>query len=336
MNLRRLLPALAVLAAALLAAGCGEKQDRTTSGSVQPLTVELDYQPNADHSGIYAALGAGTYRKAGLAVQLRVPGNPADPLKLLAAGKVDLAISYEPELMLARDKGLQLVAVGALVQTPLTSIMSLGSQHIRSPSDLKGKRVGTAGIPYQSAYLKTILGVAGVASNTVKETNIGFNLVPAMLSKKVDATLGAFWNYEGIELAQKGKKPDIIRMEQAGVPTYDELILVARRQDLTPKASQIRRFLQATARGYSAVKLDPESGIQWLLQAVPGLNKKLELASAKATASSYFPANPKRPWGWMEPTDWERYGAWMLRHRLVTSAPTPAALTNEFLPGEGI
>src|SRR5262249_28223947 len=158
--------------------------------------------------------------------------------------KADLAISYEPELMLARDAGAtDLVAVGALVQKPLTSIIALPKSRIASAHDLAGKRVGTAGIPYQSAYLKSIAGV--------KETNVGFNLVPALVSGKVDAILGGFWNVEGVQLQRAKKDPVILRMDQIGVPTYNELILVGRKQDFNEAgASRLRRFLQATSQGY--------------------------------------------------------------------------------------
>ena len=123
----------------------------------------LDYFPNADHAGIYAAQAAGLYAKAGLDVKLQAPPDPSAPLKLLRAGRADLAISYEPELLLARDQGAEnLVGVAALVQAPLTSLMALPAAGVKSPADLAGKRVGTAGIPYQSAYLKTILEKAGV------------------------------------------------------------------------------------------------------------------------------------------------------------------------------
>src|SRR5205085_3037091 len=117
----------------------------------------------------------------------QTPTDPATPLQLLEAGKVDVAVSYEPELMLARDKGAPLVAIGAIVQRPLTSIVSLGAKHITSPAQLRGKRVGDAGIPYQHAYLTSILQHAGVSQGSVKEVNVGDNLVPAMLSRRVDA-----------------------------------------------------------------------------------------------------------------------------------------------------
>ena len=222
----------------------------------------LDWFPNADHVGIYQALTEGDFTDAGLDVHVAVPADPATPLQLLAAGKVDVAISYEPELLLARNRNVPLVSVAAIVQKPLTSIVSIGSKHIVSPADLRGKRVGDAGIAYQHAYLTTILARAGVPASTVKEINVGDNLVPAMLSGRVDATLGAYWNYEAIQLARMHQHPNVIRMEQVGVPTYDELIVVVRKSTIVNHPDEIRRFVQALARGYESARLDPQQAVR--------------------------------------------------------------------------
>jgi putative hydroxymethylpyrimidine transport system substrate-binding protein len=249
---RRLVPLAGALLAAVALAACGEKTDRLTptSAKSQSLTLMLDWLPNADHVGIYQALADGAFRSAGLKVVVRAPSNPATPLQLLQAGKVDVAVSYEPELMLARDKGAPLVAIGAIVQRPLTSIISLRSKHITSPAQLRGKRVGDAGIPYQHAYLQTILKRAGVPASSVKEVNVGDNLVGSMLSGRVDATLGAYWNYEAIQLQQAGKNANVIHVENAGVPKYDELVLVTTEKALADKTSELRSFVQALGRGY--------------------------------------------------------------------------------------
>ena len=137
------------IACALTMSACGTKQDVTSAPSVKPFTVMLDWFPNADHAPLYSAIAHGDFRAVGLEVRPVVPSETAEPLKLLAAGKVDMAISYEPELLLARDQGLKLVSIGALVQRPLTSIIALPGQHVSSVADSAGKSVGTAGIPYQ-------------------------------------------------------------------------------------------------------------------------------------------------------------------------------------------
>jgi putative hydroxymethylpyrimidine transport system substrate-binding protein len=316
-------------------AGCGEKAEPSgnETARLEPFTIMLDYFPNADHAGIFAAKQAGLYEKAGLDVKIETPPDPSAPLKLLRAGKADVAISYEPELLLARDAGADtLVAVGALVQAPLTSLIALPASGIKDAKDLAGKRVGTAGIPYQSAYLKTIAEKAGVEP---KETNVGFNLVPALLGKKVDAVLGAFWNYEGVQLASR--KPVILRMENLGVPTYNELILVARRESLDEAgASRLRRFITATAAGHRLVRDNPAAGVDALLEADKGLDRGLQEAAIKATLPVFFPPDDK-PWGWMEPVDWANYERWMRANRLLKRPPSESPpLTNEFLPGEGL
>jgi putative hydroxymethylpyrimidine transport system substrate-binding protein len=336
--IRRLTVLVLAVACAVAVAACGEKTESTGPAKRESVRLMLDFFPNADHAGIYAAQGTGAFDRAGLDVSIQTPSDPSAPLKLLAAGRVDLAISYEPELLLARDQGQKVVAVGALVQKPLTSVMSIGRRAIASPKQLAGKTVGTAGIPYQSAYLKAILGEARVDPSTVKEVNVGFNLVPAMLSGKVDATLGAYWNYEGIQLQQQRKRPKIIRMENAGVPTYDELVIVARQRDLeTEGGAKVRRFMRALAQGMRALKRDPNTGIAPLLRANRDLDRRLQEASVKATMPVFFPADTSKPFGYMNPAEWAAYGDWMARNRLVRNPPDAGrALTNEFLPGQGV
>jgi len=336
---RRLGAALALFAALALlvaATGCGAKHDDTGRPAGKHFDVVLDYFPNADHVGLYAAMDQGQFRAVGLDVRPRTPPDPAAPLKLLLADKADVAISYEPELLLARDRGAQLVSIGAIVQKPLTALMSAGSPRLTSPAQLRGKSVGTAGIPYQAAYLTTILKRAGVPPASVKRVDVGFDLVPAMLSGRVAATLGAFWNYEGVQLARQGKSPSILRMERLGVPTYNELIVVARRSDLAGRGSDMRRFLAALGRGYQLARTDPARAVDSLVKANPDLDRGLQLASVKATLPVFFPTDRSKPFGWQDPRAWGAYGAWMLRNRLLQRPPDASrALTNEFLPGEG-
>lgn len=335
--MKRLIGIIAVLGLAL--AGCGEKKEAVTgaSRSTQQFTLMLDWTPNADHAGIYQALADGDFTQAGLDVHVQIPSDPASPLELLAAGKVDAAISYEPEVLLARNQGEPLVSVAAVVQEPLTSIVSVGSKHITSPAALRGKRVGDAGIPYQHAYLTTILARAGVPLSSVKEINVGDNLVPAMLSGRVDATLGAYWNYEAIQLAMLHKHPNVIHMNQVGVPTYDELVVVVTKNEIVNHPDVVRRFVQALARGYEAVRRNPQAAVNTLVRASPGLDPKLQLASVTATLPYYFPSNPSNPWGWQDPNQWNAYGAWMLKNHLISDPNAVLdASTNELLAGQGL
>ncbi|HEU4658829.1 MAG TPA: ABC transporter substrate-binding protein [Capillimicrobium sp.] len=342
---RRLSLLAAALAAAVLAAGCGEKEETTTAPDAEHVRLMLDYLPNADHAGIYAAREGGAFERAGLDVEIQTPPDPAAPLKLLASGRADIAISYEPEVLLARDKGLKVVSIGALVQRPLTSIMSVPASDgkdkqqaapVRSVADLEGKTVGTAGIPYQSAYLKTILDEAGIDPGSVREVNVGFNLVPAMLSKRVDATLGAFWNVEGVELQRAKRDPVIIPVDEAGVPTYDELVLVAREEDARERGPMLRAFLRALAQGHQAVRDDPDAGVDALVKANPDLDRDDTLAQVEATLPAFFPSHEDEPFGWQDQRAWGRYGGWMDDNGLLEQAPSPLSLTNEFLPGVGL
>lgn len=320
-------------------AACGSKQDTLSAPATKPFTVMLDFFPNADHAALYSAMANGDFEAVGLDVRPQTPADPSTPLELLSAGRVDMAISYEPELLLARDQGLKLVSIGALVQRPLTSIIALPSAHVRKVADLAGKRVGTAGIGYQTAELHTALQAAGVSSRAVQEANVGFNLVPAMLSSKVAATLGGFWNYEAIQLQQMHKRPVVIPVDRAGVPTYNELVLVVREDEAGTRGQDLRAFLQALTRGEQQARSNPTLAASLIVKANPSAEEKLQLASIEATLPATLPADHSKPYGWQDPAAWATFGRWMFSHELIHSNPNSAGLppfTNEFLPGQGI
>jgi putative hydroxymethylpyrimidine transport system substrate-binding protein len=326
----------ALLALAAFVAGCGEKEDVLEPRGSKRVELMLDWFPNADHAGIYAAQAGGYFEQAGLDVAIRQPPDPAAPIKQVAAGRVDLAISYEPEVLRARDRGLPVVSVGAIVQKPLTSVISLPEAKIREPADLKGKTVGTAGIDYQSAYLRTILLEAGVQPSTVEERNVGLTLAPALLTGRVDAVLGAFWNYEGTELRLRGKRPRIIRMDEAGVPSYNELVLVANERSLGRDAEKLRAFIGALWRGTRDLREDPDRAIEGLLEANPDLDPELQRAVVEVTLPLFFPPRGK-PFAWQDPEQWDAFAAWMKENRLLERPPEARrALTNELLPGSAL
>jgi putative hydroxymethylpyrimidine transport system substrate-binding protein len=335
---RRLTLAVILIACTLSVCACGTAKNVISTPPAKPFSVMLDWFPNADHAALYAAISQGDFRAVGLDVKPVVPSETAEPLKLLAAGKVDMAISYEPELLLARDQGLKLVSIGALVQRPLTSIIALPSQHIHSIANLAGKKVGTAGINYQAAELRTALQSAGVNPSRVQEVNVGFNLVPAMLAGKVAATLGGFWNYEGIQLQLMGKHPVVIPVNEAGVPSYDELVLVVRESQARHDGQDLRAFMQALTRGEQQVRNDPKVAAEDLTKANPSLEAKLQLESIRQTLPAAQPANSNDPYGRQEPSAWAAFSGWMFSHGLLHSNPARLSqpFTNEFLPGQGL
>jgi len=335
---RRRVLAGVCLSLVLALSACGSAQNVVSPPSAKRFTVMLDWFPNADHAPLYAAIAHGYFRAVGLDVEPVVPAETAEPLKLLAAGKVDMAISYEPEVLLARDEGLKVVSIGALVQRPLTSIIALGEQRISSVAQLAGKTVGTAGIPYQTAMLHTTLQHAGVSPARVKEVNVGFNLVPAMLSGKVAATLGGYWNYEAVQLRLMHKHPLVIPVNEAGVPTYDELVLVVRENEARADGQDLRAFMQALTRGEHAVRAAPAAAAKLIVKANPSAEERLQLESIEQTLPAAQPADASDPYGWQEPTAWATFANWMYSHGLLVHNPNGGLppFTNEFLPGQGI
>jgi putative hydroxymethylpyrimidine transport system substrate-binding protein len=325
--------AAALLALAVALAGCGSSGGGSAGGQ-RRLTLMLDFFPNADHAPIYAAQADGRFKAQKLAVKVRAPSDPSEPIKLVAAGKADLAISYEPELLRARGRGVDVEAVAALVNTPLTTIISLPKAGIRTPADLRGKTVGTAGIDYQSAYLQAILARAHVPASSVKQRNVGFNLVPALVTGKVDAILGGYWNYEAVDLRQRGKDPQVIRLEQAGVPTYDELVIVARSETVKQDPQLLRRFLAGLAAGAADLRADPAKGVDALLEASPDLQRKLQTESVRQTLR-YFGSTSGKPYGYMDPAQWQAFARFMAANRLLKSGETGGAFTNTLLPPRG-
>jgi len=323
--------AIAILAIAL--AACGEKSE-DVSGEAEPLSLTLDFYPNPDHAGIYMAQKLGYFEEAGLDVSIRAPADPAAPIKLLSAGQTDLAISYEPEVLLAHEQGLGVTAVAALVNRPLTSMIWLKKSGIGGIGGLRGKTIATAGIPYQDAYLKTILARAGLTPSDVKVVNVGFGLLPAVVGGKAEAMLGGFRNVEGVDLRLRGKGPVVTPVDRLGVPSYDELVLVAQSKRLEQDPEPIRLFLAALARGTAAAAKSPQATTEALLEANPDLDPKLTRAEVAATLPLLDPPRHGRPYGYMAPGRWTEFAGWMRDNGLVSTMLPPAAvLSNDYLPG---
>jgi putative hydroxymethylpyrimidine transport system substrate-binding protein len=327
-GIRKPLLAIAIAAIAILGlAACGEKSE-DGSAERQPFTLTLDFYPNPDHAGIYMAERLGYFRDAGLDLTIQTPSDPAAPIKQVAAGQTDLAISYEPEVVLAEEKGLDVVAVASIVDRPLTSMIWLKESKIGGIAGLRGKTIATAGIPYQDAYLETILARADLSPSDVKTVNVGYGLLPAIVGGRAEAMLGGFRNVEGVDLRLRGKNPVVTPVDALGVPTYDELVLVAQGESLEDDAKAIRLFLAALARGTAAAVENPGAAVKALLEANPDLDPKLTAAEVEATLPLLSST------GRMDPSKWSRFIAWMRDNGQISGNPTPAQLlSNAYLPG---
>jgi putative hydroxymethylpyrimidine transport system substrate-binding protein len=318
----RSLLAIVALAAALVPSAAAGREH---------VTLTLDWTPNPDHVGLFYARDTGLFAKAGLDVAIRAPSDPTAPLKLVALGRSDLSVSYEQELFFAAARKLPVVAVAAVVPRPLNSIMAIDSR-IRSLRDLKGRTIGISGVPADYAALDTALGSVGLRRNHVKVVGVGYNLLPALLSHKVDAVLGVYRNVEGIELMERGFKPTIIPLDRAGVPVYDELVLVANANRLgsDPAYSKtVGRFVHAFLQGTAQALHDPSRSLAILRKVTTADSRFLE----RATPATLALLSGRHGVGCMRAAQWQRFGAWMHARRLLESSiPASAVMTTRFLP----
>jgi len=259
----------ALLAAALLVTaliGCGG--GGAEPGAPEGATLVLDFQPNAVHSGIYAAQANGYFENEGMDLHIQEPSSTADSAKLLETGRADFAVMDINDFGIARERGLDVFAIAAIVQCPLASVITRDPTEIRTPADLAGKTIGVTGVPSDDAVLDTVLRAGGVDPSDVHRVTIGFNAVTDLAAGKVDAAT-AFWNAEGVQLQQQGIPVREFRVDDFGAPRYPELVVAARADGAGGLSDAFKRGL---ARGYEQLGAQPGIALQNLLHEVPGLN----------------------------------------------------------------
>jgi putative hydroxymethylpyrimidine transport system substrate-binding protein len=214
-------------------------------------------------------------------------------------------------------------------------LISLPQAGITDVRDLDGKTVATAGIPYQADYLDSILDQAGLSSDSVTQVDVGLNLLPALLSGRADAILGGFLNIEGVDLAERGDDPRVVPVDQLGIPTYDELVLVANSDDLADDSEPTRLFIAALERGTREAIAHPEVATKAILDAGDGLNPDLTRAEVAKTLPLLVPDKPSEPFGHMDGGDWQKFAGFFADEGLISTRPTAdQMLTNAYLPGQ--
>jgi len=303
------------------------------SHAPRPLTLWLDWYPNSDHAGIYVALAKGYYARAGLTVTPRVPTGTADALKLISHGAGDLAISYEPTVLLARAQGLPVVATAAIVQRPLDCVMALARSDITRPRQLQGKVVGIAGLPNDYTNLAAIVRHDGGDPRRVKVVVVGYGLLPNLLARRVDAVVGVYWTWEVLQAEQQGYHVTVMRLDQNGVPRYDELVFATSAARLQSEASTVRAFQRATFQGYAYAAAHPAEAARLLLR-VPGVLSHSEpLIERSIRLLSPLFHDERGRYGTLSVARWQSYADWMTRtHLLQGRVDAHAALTTALLP----
>ena len=269
------------VAVAAAIAGCGDDG----GGGRDRVTLALDFQPNPAHAGIYAARREHLDADRGVDLEVRVPSSSTDSLKLLAAGRADLSVVDIHDLGLARERGRDLVGIGALVQRPLAAVIA--RPEVRRPRDLEGRRVGVTGLPSDAAVLRAVVEDDGGDFDKVKRVTIGFSAVPSLIAGRVDAVV-SFWNAEGVALRERGVRTREFRVDEHGAPRYPELVLVTERKKLHRMRDTLARTISALAAGTRAALRDRDATVDDLVQA-SGADEPLVRAQLAAVAPALLP-----------------------------------------------
>ncbi|NDY71222.1 ABC transporter substrate-binding protein [Desulfobacter hydrogenophilus] len=289
-----------------------------STASAQKLVLMLDWFPNVDHLPVYVAQKSGYFAAQGLEVEIIVPSETSDALKLAAAGKVDLAVSYQPQTIMAADAGLKVKAVAPLVVKPLTTLMFL-DESIKNPADLSGKKIGYTVPGLMDMLLKGFADINGITDYT--PVNVGFTILPALASKQVAAVMGPFKTYETVTMQQQGVTARFFELEKYGIPEYEELIFAAGDATLETKKAAVHGFVIAVHKALADIKKDPDKALSLYFEALPDVDKEIE-TKAFALTAEYFAA----PGQVSNPEKWQTFIDFALKYGLIKNTIRPQDL----------
>lgn len=297
-----------LLVAALLLAGCG---GGSAADGARPVTLALDFQPNAVHAGVFATAREGLDRDRRLDLDIRAPSASTDSLKLLLSGRADASIVDIHDLGLARERGEDVVGVGAIVGRPLAAVIARSG--IRRPRDLEGRRVGVTGLPSDDAVLRAVVESDGGDFARVKRTTIGFSAVPTLIARKVDAVV-TFWNAEGVTLRERGVRTREFRVDEFGAPRYPELVVAVTRETLRERRDLVDDLVAALEDGTAAALRDRGAAVREIA-AESGADAPLVRAQLDALASALSPPPT------LDPAQLQRWARFDERFGILRRAP---------------
>ena len=281
------------------------------SNAAQELTLLLDWFPNVDHLPIYAARQQGLFAEEGLEIKIISPSETADGLKMVASGNVDIAVSYEPQTIIAAARGLDVIVFARLIEHPLTTLLFLKGQGIETPKDLSGKKIG-----YTVPGLMDVLLDAFATINNVRDyqaVNVGFAIVQSLTAKKVDAVMGPFKTYETVTMAHKGYEVGYFELEKWGIPDYDELIFITSRKNMQKNRAAMAGFRRVMDRAIAAVRLNPQQAFKDYLKQVPEADRKIESDAFQLTLP-YYAARQQ-----LDAGRWQLFADFALKYGLIDS-----------------
>ena len=324
----------AVLCLSLLA-GCGADQSAGTADTansasdaataeLRELDVVLDWYPNALHAFLYEAIEKGYYAEEGLKVNIRFPSNTNDALSLVAAGKADIGLYYQHDVIQARaEQNVPVKSIGAVVQGPLNIILSLKEKDITSPADLVGKTVGYAGTELSEALVRSIMANVGADYSDVTMIDVGFDLMSSMTTGNVDATIGCLVNHEVPQMEEEGFEVNWFSLDDYGVPTNYEGVFVANDDAIENDSETLKAFLRASARGFADMQADPEEALSILLANQNEENFPLSETVERSSIGVLLPIMETEDAQFLSQSDacWQENIKWMLAQGLISSAP---------------
>ena len=297
---------LALSLALLLTISC-DSEPETAS-----VKLALDWYPNANHLGLFIAQQKGYFEEENLEVTMYTPSDPSTVLQTVGAGQDDFGMSYQPDVLLARNEGVPVVSILGVVQHPLNSLMTLESSGITSPGQLAGKKVGYPGIPTNEPLLETMLKSDGLNGlEDIEFVNIGWNISESLISEKVDGVVGAYWTHESINMENIGYPVNVMRMEEWGVPDYYELVLVTSEDYLKENQDVAERFIRAIKRGFEEAIENPQAGVDVLVAENPGeIDEDIDRPGADLLVEMWqLPSGGG--FGTQEPARWNGFVQWM-------------------------
>ena len=302
-----------------------ETANAAESGELRELDVVLDWYPNALHAFLYEAIDKGYYAEEGLKVNIRFPSNTNDALSLVAAGKADIGLYYQHDVIQARaNQNVPVKSIGAVVQGPLNIILSLKEKDITSPSDLVGKTIGYAGTELSEALIRSIMQYVGADYSDVTMIDVGFDLMSSMTTGNVDATIGCLVNHEVPQMEEEGFEVNWFSLDDYGVPTNYEGVFVANDDAIENDSETLKAFLRASAKGFADMQADPEEALSILLANQNEENFPLSETVERSSINVLLPIMETEDARFLSQSDecWQENIDWMLEQGLISSAPS--------------